>query len=164
MHTRRELAGAASQGRPRQAGRSVRRSMARLAHRHVRSLNPICCMTYALVHHSCVCMPCRGSDKGLSSVSTLFTSLYTLLQRKHSRTEADRLVRAALSLQLKPKTQRYGVASTSSHRRLCSCCSTFVRAQSVAASDILAVPQASTGFDCIGGLRASDPPAPPGPL
>ena len=35
----------------------------------------------------------RGSDKGLSSVSTLFNSLYTLLQRKHSRTEADRLVR-----------------------------------------------------------------------
>ena len=36
----------------------------------------------------------RGSDKGLTSVSALFTSLYTLLQRKHSRTEADRLVRA----------------------------------------------------------------------
>ncbi len=55
----------------------------------------------------------RGSDKGLSSVSTLFTSLYTLLQRKHSRMEADRLVRP---LSLHPLSQRCGMP-----------CSKFVR-------------------------------------
>jgi hypothetical protein len=37
--------------------------------------------------------PCRGTDKGLSSVSTLFNSLHVLLQRKYQRAKAEKMVR-----------------------------------------------------------------------